>query len=122
MSDIYDLRSQRKIHQTLSKVILMRGVQGPVRTPRTIFSFDTPEAVDQFATGCDSDSGGLSTVHFDYDTRPEVHGPLGKPGSAMFWGDMRLRVKPGMEGRARGGWAGFRNRVIFIRSFPRFSS
>jgi len=92
----------------------MRGVQGPARTPRTIFSFDTPESVNQFATGCDGDSGGLSTVHFDYDTRPEVNISLGKPGSAMFWGDMRLQVKPGMEGKVRGGWAGFRNKVLRV--------
>jgi NADH dehydrogenase [ubiquinone] 1 alpha subcomplex assembly factor 1 len=50
-------------------------------------------------------------VHFDYDTRPEVNISLGKPGSAMFWGDMRLQLKPGMEGKVRGGWAGFRNKV-----------
>lgn len=90
----------------------MRGVQGPVRTPRTIFSFDTPESVNQFATGCDADNGGLSTVQFDYDSRPEVNNSLGKPGSAIFWGDMRLQVKPGMEGKVRGGWAGFRNKVL----------
>lgn len=91
----------------------MKGVQGPVRAPRTIFSFNTLDDVSGFATGCDGDSGGLSTVHFDYDTRPEVNGPLGKPGSAKFWGNMSLRVKPGMEGKVRGGWAGFRNRVGF---------
>jgi NADH dehydrogenase [ubiquinone] 1 alpha subcomplex assembly factor 1 len=94
------------------EVILMRGVQGPVRTPRTIFTFNSPETVNQFATGCDGDSGGLSTVHFDYDTRPEVNLPLRQSGSGMFWGDMQLRVKPGMEGKVRGGWAGFRNKVV----------
>jgi NADH dehydrogenase [ubiquinone] 1 alpha subcomplex assembly factor 1 len=99
------------------KVILMRGVQGPDRTPRTLFSFNAPEDVKQFATGCDGDDGGLSTARFDYDTRPEVNIPLGKPGSAMFWGDMRLRVKPGMEGKVRGGWAGFRNKVLRFTLF-----
>ncbi len=95
----------------------MRGVRGPVRTPRIISSFNTKEDVGQFATGCDGDSGGLSTVHFDFDSRPEVNGPIGKLGTALFWGDMRLKVRPGMEGKVRGGWAGFRNKVMSFLVF-----
>lgn len=98
----------------------MRGVRGPVRTPRTIFSFNTKGDVDQFATGCDGDDGGLSTVHLDLDSRPEVNDPIGKLGTALFWGDMRLKVKHGMEGKVRGGWAGFRNKVMsFLVLFHR---
>ncbi|KAF9532592.1 NADH:ubiquinone oxidoreductase intermediate-associated protein 30 [Crepidotus variabilis] len=90
----------------------MRGVQGPSRTPRTLYSFHTPEDVQQFATGCDGDQGGLTTVNFDFDARPEIHRSLGSaiPGSALFWGDMRTKVKSGMEGKIRGGWSGFRNK------------
>ena len=89
----------------------MRGVQGPTRSPRTMFSLNTSEHINQFATGCDSDNGGLSSVHFDLDTRPEVIDTIGRTGAARFWGDMRLKVKPGLEGKVRGGWAGFRNKV-----------
>jgi len=92
----------------------MRGVQGPTRGPRTMFSFNTSEHINQFASGCDSDNGGLSSVHFDLDTRPEVIDTIGKTGTARFWGDMRLKVKPGLEGKVRGGWAGFRNKVCGI--------
>lgn len=97
----------------------MRGVHGPVRTPRTIFSFRTPHDAQQIATGCDGDQGGLSTVNFDHDSRPEIHASLGNGigGSARFWGDMRLKVKPEVEGKVRGGWAGFRNKVSFQISY-----
>ena len=92
-------------------VILMKGADSPILTSRTIYSFNTPADIKQFATGCDGDIGGLSTVHFDLDERPEINKSIGKAATGMFWGDMRTQVKPGMEKKIRGGYAGFRNKV-----------
>lgn len=89
----------------------MQGAEGPVRTPRTLFAINTKEDVQQFATGCDADIGGTSSVNFDLDESPEVNASIGRPGTAKFWGDMRLEVKSTMEGKLRGGYAGFRNKV-----------
>jgi NADH dehydrogenase [ubiquinone] 1 alpha subcomplex assembly factor 1 len=93
----------------------MQGADGPPRAPRTLFSLNTKDDVQQFATGCDADIGGLSTVHFELDESPETNASIGRPGTAKFWGDMRLEVKSGLEGKLRGGYAGFRNKVIFTR-------
>lgn len=91
----------------------MKGAEGPVLTSRTLFSFNTAADIKQFATGCDGDIGGLSTVHFDLDERSEINKSIGKAATGMFWGDMRTQVKPGMEKKIRGGYAGFRNKVCF---------
>jgi len=88
----------------------MKGAEGPIRGPKTLYTFNSPEDIQQFATGCDADIGGQSTVHLDLDTRPEINKPLQKPATGLFWGDMRLRVKPGYEAKIRGGYAGFRNK------------
>lgn len=50
-------------------------------------------------------------MHFDLDERPEINKSIGKAATGMFWGDMRTQVKPGMEKRIRGGYAGFRNKA-----------
>jgi NADH dehydrogenase [ubiquinone] 1 alpha subcomplex assembly factor 1 len=96
-------------------VILMKGADSPTSAARTLYSFNTPADIKQFATGCDGDIGGLSTVHFDLDERPEINKSIGKTGTGMFWGDMRTQVKPGMEKKIRGGYAGFRNKVWVLR-------
>ncbi|KAF8150757.1 NADH:ubiquinone oxidoreductase intermediate-associated protein 30 [Crassisporium funariophilum] len=90
--------------------MLMRGADGPVSAPRTLFAFNTREDINLIATGCDGDIGGLSTVNFDLDERPEINKSIGKAATGMFWGDMRTQVKAGMEGKIRGGYAGFRNK------------
>ena len=96
----------------------MKGADSPILTSRTVYSFNTPADVKQFATGCDGDIGGLSTVHFDLDERPEINKSIGKAATGMFWGDMRTQVKPGMEKKIRGGYAGFRNKVwVFGKGF-----
>jgi Complex I intermediate-associated protein 30 (CIA30) len=95
-------------------VILMKGADMPISAPRTLYSFNTPADIKQFATGCDGDIGGLSTVHFDLDERPKINKSIGKAATGMFWGDMRTQVKPGMEKKIRGGYAGFRNKVCFF--------
>lgn len=99
-------------------VVLMKGADSPMSTARTLYSFNTPAEVKQFATGCDGDIGGLSTVHFDLDERPDINKSIGKAATGMFWGDMRTQVKPGMEKKIRGGYAGFRNKVwVFAKGF-----
>ncbi|CAE6384959.1 unnamed protein product [Rhizoctonia solani] len=77
----------------------MEGLNPNVE-PRTLFSFRTPQDLQQYALGSDSDLGGNSTAHLDH--HPD--------GYARFWGDMRLDVKAGLEGKLRPGYAGFRNK------------
>ena len=89
----------------------MQGAEGPSRVPRTLFTFNSKEDVQQFATGCDADIGGLSTVHLELDESPEMKASIGGLATAKFWGDMRLEVKSGLEKKLRGGYAGFRNKV-----------
>ena len=95
----------------------MKGAEGPARAPKTLYTFNSSEDIQQFATGCDGDIGGLSTVNLDLDTRPEVTEPIGKQATGLFWGDMRLQVKPGFESKIRGGYAGFRNKVRY-QAYP----
>jgi NADH dehydrogenase [ubiquinone] 1 alpha subcomplex assembly factor 1 len=101
--------------------MLMKGADSPTLTSRTLYSFNTPADIKQFAIGCDGDIGGLSTVHFDLDERPEINKSIGKAATGMFWGDMRTQVKPGMEKRIRGGYAGFRNKAWCFFLPERFS-
>ena len=89
----------------------MQGAEAPSSIPRTLFAFNSKVDLQQFATGCDSDIGGTSTVHFDLDESPEINASIGKSATARFWGDMRLGVRAGLEGKLRGGYAGFRNKV-----------
>lgn len=93
----------------------MKGAD-PVGKARTVFTFNTQAEIDSIATGCDGDNGGLSTANFTLNTQPGVNRPIGKPATGMFWGDMHIKVKPGMENKIRGGWAGFRNKVRLLRS------
>lgn len=90
---------------------MMQGADIPSRAPRTLFTFNSAEDIKQYATGCDADIGGNSTVHLDLDENPAHNEPIGKPASGVFWGEMRLDVKPGYEKKIRGGYAGFRNLV-----------
>ncbi|KDR78897.1 hypothetical protein GALMADRAFT_64085 [Galerina marginata CBS 339.88] len=106
----YLQRSAQVISKGLANILLMRGADGPMRAPRVLYSFNSPENIQQFATGCDADIGGLSSVHLDLETRPEINQPIEKSATGIFWGEMRLQVKSGMENKIRGGYAGFRNK------------
>lgn len=92
----------------------MSGADDPIRTPISLFKFNTHEDVQQFATGCDADVGGTSTVNFALDestsASSEKPGTIGRP-TAKFWGDMRLGVRHGLEGHIRGGYTGFRSKA-----------
>lgn len=89
----------------------MQGADEPSRLPRTLFTFNSREDIRQFAAGCDADIGGTSTVHLVLDESPKNNASIGKTATGVFWGDMRLGVKAGLEGKVRGGYAGFRNKV-----------
>ena len=104
----------------------MQGAEQRSRAPLTLFTLDTPAAIEEYAYGCDADVGGTSSVHFDFDDDP-ARAPPGpddidtgtgtgtgtakRHGAARFHGVMRLAVRPGYEQRIRGGYAGFRNKV-----------
>lgn len=94
----------------------MSGADMPDRTPLTLFTYNTALDVAQNATGCDADIGGTSTVHFDLDestaTEDRSTDPLAplRP-TARFWGNMSLGVRSEYQGKVRGGYAGFRNKV-----------
>ncbi|TFK27155.1 complex I intermediate-associated protein CIA30 [Coprinopsis marcescibilis] len=103
-------RSARVVRDGLSRVILMQGADVRATAPKTLYTFHTQEDIDQFATGCDGDIGGSSTVHLDLETSPEINAGSGQPTTAKFHGSMRLDVKPGFERKIRGGYAGFRNK------------
>jgi NADH dehydrogenase [ubiquinone] 1 alpha subcomplex assembly factor 1 len=94
-----------------ASVLRMQGAEEPSRIPRTLFTFNSNADVHQFATGCDSDIGGTSTVHLDLDESPDINASIGRQATAKFWGDMRLGVRTDLEGKLRGGYAGFRNKV-----------
>lgn len=105
----------------------MQGAEQPSRAPLTLFSLNTPEAIKEYAYGCDADVGGTSTAFFDFDDDP-AHKPPPTPshggdkdknkdknknhklGAARFHGHMSLAVRPGYEEHVRGGYAGFRNK------------
>lgn len=94
----------------------MSGADAPVRSPITLWKFNTREDIAQYATGCDADIGGTSTVHLDLDESTTSEDPSKDPLAPLrptgrFWGDMRLGVRHEFEGKVRGGYAGFRNKV-----------
>ncbi|KAI0067375.1 complex I intermediate-associated protein CIA30 [Artomyces pyxidatus] len=104
-------RSSRILRDNTSKILRMQGAEPPSLAPYTLFTLNTPQDLAEYATGCDADIGGTSTVHLDLDTDPARNAPINKPGHARFWGDMRLAVRPGLQGKVRGGYAGFRNKT-----------
>jgi NADH dehydrogenase [ubiquinone] 1 alpha subcomplex assembly factor 1 len=103
----------------------MQGAEEPSRAPLTLFALNTPEAIKDYAYGCDADVGGTSTVFFDFQHKPSPPPPPGSSGknklplgAARFHGHMSLAVRPGHEDRIRGGYAGFRNKVRCVALRP----
>jgi NADH dehydrogenase [ubiquinone] 1 alpha subcomplex assembly factor 1 len=100
----------------------MQGTEEPSRAPLTLFALNTPEAIKDYAYGCDADVGGTSTAFFDFDDDPAHKPPREKNklplGAARFHGHMSLAVRPGYEDRVRGGYAGFRNKVRCVGFNP----
>ena len=111
----------------------MEGANEPSRAPKPLFTFNSQEDVSAFATGCDADVGGLSTVNFALDeSAAKPVSSTEKPSSphhinvshptAKFWGEMRLGVRSGLEGQIRGGYAGIRSKVRYTPSSPHRTS
>jgi hypothetical protein len=96
-------------------VLTMSGVDEPSRAPKMLYTFNSQSSLQDYANGCDADTGGTSTVHLTLDES----GP--KP-TAKFWGKMRLAVRPEFQGRVQGGFAGFRSKVSNIILFDCFSA
>ncbi|KAB5595777.1 Complex I intermediate-associated protein 30 [Ceratobasidium theobromae] len=92
-------RTVKVLRDNTIRIIRMEGVN-PDTSARTLFSFRTAEDLQQYAVGSDGDLGGNSSAHLDH--HPD--------GYARFWGEMRLDVKAGLEGKLRPGYAGFRNK------------
>lgn len=90
----------------------MDGVNEPNRAPMPLFSFNRREDIDNFSLGVDRDIGGSSTARLDF-VPDDPSDPNGK-GKGRFWGDMRLGVRSELQGKIRGGYAGFRSKVQFV--------
>ncbi|KAJ3848608.1 complex I intermediate-associated protein 30-domain-containing protein [Lentinula lateritia] len=103
---IYWTRTRKQVVDGLSDILKMTGADPPSRAPHTLFTFNSQDDLRMYATGCDADIGGNSTVNLDLDEACTAHT---RP-SARFWGDMRLDVRPQYQGRVRGGYAAFRNK------------
>ncbi|KAL9714195.1 hypothetical protein Ac2012v2_002505 [Leucoagaricus gongylophorus] len=103
-------RSAQVFKESTKRIILMKGTDAPSRAPRTLFTFNSQEEIHQFATGCDADIGGTSTVHFELNQNENDNKSIGRQVTGVFWGDIRLGVKAELEGKLRGGYAGFRNK------------
>ena len=84
----------------------MEGANEPNRKPITLFTFNSHEDLSQFSKGCDADVGGTSNVNFTLEQSSPKERPF-----AQLWGDMRLDVRPDVQGLVRGGYAGFWSKV-----------
>ncbi|KAF9223453.1 complex I intermediate-associated protein CIA30 [Gyrodon lividus] len=103
-------RSTKLLADGAVKVLRMEGANLPSRAPITLFNLNTQEHIKQFATGCDADIGGTSTLNFELDESLERNKGSGGVATARFWGEMQLAVRPELQGRIRGGYAGFRSK------------
>ncbi|KAG0705726.1 complex I intermediate-associated protein CIA30 [Suillus ampliporus] len=102
-------RSTKLIRDSSIKILRMEGADEPSRAPLTLFRMNSKQDIEQFATGCDADIGGTSTVHLELDESPGRNKGSGSKATGRFWGDMRLDVRSELQGRIRGGYAGFRS-------------
>ncbi|GJE96230.1 complex I intermediate-associated protein CIA30 [Phanerochaete sordida] len=107
-------RSSQVLRDGASRVLRMAGADPQSRTPITLWTLNSREDIAQYATGCDADVGGTSSVHLELDersARPDAGVLALDPPRphAKFWGEMRLAPRAGFEGKMRGGYAGFRN-------------
>ncbi|KII89759.1 hypothetical protein PLICRDRAFT_697617 [Plicaturopsis crispa FD-325 SS-3] len=104
---VYLNRTTKILRDGTANILRMSGADPIDRSPKTLFTLNSQEEIYQFSTGCDGDIGGLSTASLTLD---ETHkDPDGKP-AAKFSGEMRLGVKPELQGKLRAGYAGFRSR------------
>ncbi|KAG1821791.1 complex I intermediate-associated protein CIA30 [Suillus subaureus] len=93
-------RSTKLLRDSSTKILRMEGADGPSRAPLTLFRLNSKQVIEQFATGCDADIGGTSARNKG----------SGSTATSRFWGEMRLDVRQELQGRIRGGYAGFRSK------------
>lgn len=103
-------RSTKLLKDSSIKILRMEGADAPSRAPLTLFRLNSKQDIEQLATGCDADIGGTSTVHLDLDEHLERNKGSGSTATGRFWGEMRLGVRLELQGRIRGGYAGFRSK------------
>ncbi|KAG2110927.1 complex I intermediate-associated protein CIA30 [Suillus discolor] len=103
-------RSTKLLRDSSIKILRMEGADGPSRAPLTLFRLNSKQDIEQFATGCDADIGGTSTAHLELDESTKRNKGSGTTATGRFWGEMRLDVRPELQGRIRGGYAGFRSK------------
>ncbi|EIW84201.1 complex I intermediate-associated protein CIA30 [Coniophora puteana RWD-64-598 SS2] len=107
---IYLQRSTKLLRDNSVKILRMEGANMPNHAPMTLLSLQNREDISHFASGCDADIGGTSSVRLDADEDAERNAGSGSPLTMRFWGEMNLTVKPQLQGRIRGGYAGFRSK------------
>ncbi|KAH7927957.1 complex I intermediate-associated protein CIA30 [Leucogyrophana mollusca] len=103
-------RSTKLLRDSSVKILRMEGADAPSRLPKTLYRLNSREDIQQFATGCDADIGGTSTVRLELDESPEWNEGSGSNATARFRGEMKLAVRPELQGRIRGGYSGFRSK------------
>ncbi|CAL1716026.1 unnamed protein product [Somion occarium] len=109
----YMRRTSQVLRDNTSRILRMQGAEEPSRAPKLLFKFNSKQDIDDVALGCDADIGGKSTAHFDLDETSAKDKKsvtyLGRP-TGKFWGEMSLGVREELEGKVRGGYAGFRSK------------
>ncbi|THH10871.1 hypothetical protein EW145_g1010 [Phellinidium pouzarii] len=86
----------------------MDGLNEPNRAPKTLLSFNTKEDLQNYSLGVDRDIGGMSNARLDFV--PDDPNDPNSKGKSRFWGEMRLGVRSDLQGKIRGGYAGFRSK------------
>ncbi|KAH8831307.1 complex I intermediate-associated protein CIA30 [Flagelloscypha sp. PMI_526] len=90
--------------------LTMAGANPIDRSPRTLITWNSEEDIASYNTGADEDVGGYSTANLSLNTSPELNKPVERTATGMFWGQMRLDIKPELADRVRPGYAGFRTK------------
>lgn len=80
---------------------VLRAEAVPDGSKQVVWRIDRDADLSTFATGADSDIGGQSKCTLDKD----------EEGNGRFWGEIRSDVKQEYQGKVRGGYVGFRNKV-----------
>ncbi|PCH42666.1 complex I intermediate-associated protein CIA30 [Wolfiporia cocos MD-104 SS10] len=103
------MRTTQHLRGQTAKALRMQGADEPFRAPQTLLTFSSREDLQNYAIGCDTDIGGLSTAHLDLVEPTEKDNEQTRP-YVKFWGEMRLGARKELEGKIRSGYAGFRSK------------
>ncbi|KAI5122545.1 hypothetical protein M0805_005272 [Coniferiporia weirii] len=100
--------SSQLLRDNTSRAVRMDGLNEPNRAPMPLLSFNSRVDLQNYSLGVDRDIGGSSTARLDF-VPEDPNDPNGK-GKGRFWGDMCLGVRSDLQGKIRGGYAGFRSK------------